>query len=152
MNYWRPVCLACCFAFAVSRATFAGGIEAAASAEELIQSCRGKAILSRPDCLNDSLNRKWKYELEYAGKQFSAIGRLEMVRRSFVGNFFAFMIVGDYRVACKVTKKSADELDSIGHDGKVLISGVLESYHITFNLHRLHHLRLTPYCSIEAVA
>jgi hypothetical protein len=27
---------------------------------------------------------------------------------------------------------------------------VMDSYHLIFNLRRYHHLRLTPYCLIEA--
>jgi hypothetical protein len=69
-----------------------------------------------------------------------------------IGNLFAFVTVGQYRVSCKVTKKYAETLDDMDDHRRVLISGVLDSYHLIFNLHRLHHLRLTPYCSIEAAA
>ena len=145
-------CVAVCLTVACSGISNAAGIEAAEEAEKLIQSCNTKNAISVPKCLNDSLNRRWKYELEYTGKPFSAIGRVVEVRKSIIGNFFAFVDVDQYRVACKVTQRQAEALGNMEADRAVLVSGVLESYHLTFNLHRYHHLRLTPYCSIEAVA
>jgi hypothetical protein len=132
-----------------SGSSHAAGIEAAASAEELIAFCNSKSVLSRPGCLNSNLNRKWKYELEYAGKPFSAIGKFEEIRKSLAGNLFAFVKVEQYRVACQVTEKNAEALKAIGGSRNVWINGVLESYHLTFNLRSFHHLRLTPYCEIE---
>jgi hypothetical protein len=143
------VCLACLLLFAVTGRLHAEGIEAAAEAERLIASCHDRGMLSVPQCLNDNLNRKWKYELDYAGKPFAAMGRFKEVRKSLVGNLFAFILVGQYQVACRVTKKYADRLSGIESSRTVLVSGVLESYNLTFNLTRVHHLRLTPYCSIE---
>lgn len=152
MRCCSVVCLAFCFLAAFSGASQAAGTEAAEAAEKLIESCHGKGVLSTQQCLNDSLNRKWRYELDYAGKPFSGIGRFEDVRKSLIGNLFAFVTMGKYRVACKVTKRAAEALGKLGGRRTVLVSGVLESYLMTFNLHRLHHLRLTPYCSIEAAA
>ncbi|HEY7646139.1 MAG TPA: hypothetical protein VH858_13945 [Hyphomicrobiales bacterium] len=145
-------CLAFCFLAAFGGASRAAGTEAAEAAEKLIEACQGKGVLSVQKCLNDGLNRKWRYELDYAGKPFSGVGRFENVRKSMIGNLFAFVTMGKYRVACKVTKRVADALGKLGGPRTVLVSGVLESYLITFNLHRLHHLRLTPYCSIEPAA
>jgi hypothetical protein len=90
--------------------------------------------------------------LDYAGKPFSGVGRFENVRKSMIGNLFAFVTMGKYRVACKVTKRVAEALGQLGGQRTVLVSGVVESYLMSFNLHRLHHLRLTPYCSIEPAA
>jgi hypothetical protein len=146
------VCVAVCLTVACSGILRAAGIEAAEEAEKLIQSCNTKSAISVPRCLNDSLNRRWKYELEYTGKPFSAIGLFVEVRKSIIGNLFAFIDVDQYRVACKVTQRQAETLSIMEARRAVLVIGVLESYHLTFNLHRYHHLRLTPYCSIEAVA
>ena len=142
-------CLAFCFVAPLSGASHAAGIEAAARAEELVTICKSKNFLLLPACLHSSLSREWKKDLDYAGKPFSAIGQFEDIRRSLVGNLFAFMLVGQYRVACQVTEKNAEALRAIGGPRSVLINGVLDSYRLSFNLHRLHHLRLTPYCSIE---
>ena len=141
--------LAFCFAVSLSGACHAIGMEAAAEAEEIVARCRMKNILARPRCLSLNLSRKWRYELGYAGKPFSAIGKLADVRRSLAGNFFAFVTVGDYRVACKVTEANVEPLKRLS-ERRVFIKGVLQGYHLTFNLHRFHHLRLTPYCLIEA--
>ena len=143
------VWLAFCFLLVFSKTSHASGIEAAADAEKLIQSCRHSDVALPPLCINTSLNLKWKKELEYAGKHFSAIGHIDGVKRSFVGNFFAFVIVEKYKVGCKITERDASYLTGIGGSRKVLISGVLDSYRLSFNLHRFHHLRLTPYCRIE---
>jgi hypothetical protein len=149
MKCYLSLCFACFLTLSLTTVLHADGIEAAAHAEQLIESCNNKNIISVAQCLNHNLNRKWKYELEYTGRPFYAIGRFDKVRRSLVGNLFAFMNVGKYRVACKITKKYADILDNIGEYKTVLISGVLESYNLTFDLRRFHHLRLTPYCSVE---
>jgi hypothetical protein len=134
--------------FAFSGASHAAGIEAAAAAERLIEACHSKRAF-QPGCVNYSLNHKWRHELEYAGKAFSAIGQLDQIKKSLIGNLFAIANVGQYRVACKITERYAAKLENIDKQRKVLISGVLDSYKISFNLHRFHHLRLTPYCSIE---
>lgn len=148
MKLCVKLCLAVGFAVSLSGAGHATGMEAAEKAEEMIARCRLKNILVRPACLGINLSRKWRYELGYAGKPFSAIGKLAEVRRSLAGNFFAFVTVGDYRVACKVTEKNAEPLKRLS-DRSVFIKGVLQGYHISFDLHRFHHLRLTPYCLIE---
>ncbi len=137
------------FQRSIQRGVHAMGIEAAAKAEELIALCNSKGVLSRPGCLSSSLNHQWKYELGYAGKPFSAAGEFEQIAKSVLGNFFAFVMVDRYLVACKVTEQKAEALKTIGGARRVLISGVLESYRVTFNLHSVHHLRLTPYCEIE---
>ena len=93
---------------------------------------------------------KWRQELGYAGQPFSAVRTLAEVRRSLAGNVFAFVTVGDYRVACKILDRNAEPLRSLG-DQRVLITGVVQGYHVSFDLHRFHHLRLTPYCVIEPV-
>jgi hypothetical protein len=136
---------------ALGRPAQAAGIEAAATAEQFIADCRELSFFQRPKCLNYSLNRRWKEELGYTGKPFSAIGRLEGVRTSLAGNLFAFVMVDAYRVACKITKSYGDRLRGMDSSQTVLISGVIDSYYLTFDLHRFHHLRLTPYCTIEAV-
>ena len=138
------------FALALSGPSRAAGLEAAAKAEEIIAFCEQKNILARLHCLNANLSRKWRYELGYAGQPFSAVGTLAEVRRSLAGNVFAFVTVGEYRVACKVADERAEPLRSLG-DRRVLITGVVEGYHVSFDLRRFHHLRLTPYCSIEPV-
>jgi hypothetical protein len=145
-------CLAFCLLAAFGGPSRAARTEAAEAAEKLIEACQGKGVLSTQKCLNDSLNRKWRYELGYAGKPFSAVGRFETVRKSLIGNLFAFVTIGNTRVACKVTKRAAEALGKLGGTRTVLVSGVMESYRMTFNLRRLHHLRLTPYCSIDAAA
>jgi hypothetical protein len=152
MRCCSVLCLAFCFLAAFSGALRAAGPEAAEAAEKLIESCQGKGVFSAQRCLSDSLNRKWRYELDYAGKPFSGVGRFENVRRSVIGNLFAFVTMGKYRVACKVTKRVAEALSQLGGERTVMVGGVIESYLMTFNLHRLHHLRLTPYCSIEPAA
>ena len=76
---------ALCFLAMSSRASQAIGIEAAESAEQLIEDCRAKGVFSSSECLYSSLTKKWKYELEYTGKPFAAIGRFEAVRRSVIG-------------------------------------------------------------------
>lgn len=143
--------IAACLVFAADSPAFAAGIEAADSAEQLIQSCGTKTVVSMPECLNYNLNRKWKYELNYAGKPFSAVGQFAQIRKSLIGNLFAFVRVDQHQVACKVTERYAARLGNIGASSRVLIRGVLESYNISFNLRRFHHLRLTPYCVIEVV-
>ena len=145
------LCALFCCTLTLSGASQAAGIEAAANAEELIEACRDKNFIVVPACMNYSLNRKWKHELEYAGKEFSAIGRFDEVKESLIGNLFAFLTVDEYRVACKITKRHAGVLNELGSHRRVFISGVIESYKISFNLHTFHHLRLTPYCSIEAI-
>ena len=149
MKVWVKFCLAFCFAVSLRGACHAAGLEAAEKAEEIIARCKQKNILARPACLSANLSRKWRYELGYAGQSFWAIGQLATVRRSLAGNYFAFVTAGNYRVACKVTIKMVALLKRLG-DQRVLIKGVLQGYHLTFNLHRFHHLRLTPYCLIEA--
>ena len=156
MNCCSLFCCAISFAFALSSISDAAGkeaagIEAAENAEQLIAACRMENLISVPRCLNYNLNRKWKYELEYAGKPFSAQGRLESIRKSIIGNLFAFIAVGQYWVACKVTERHADKLNRMGGSRMVLVSGVVESYHLIFNALRFHHLRLAPYCSIEII-
>lgn len=123
---------------------------AAAKAEQIIALCNQKSILARPHCLSVNLSGKWRHELGYAGQPFSAVGKLVEVRRSLGGNVFAFVTVEEYRVACEVTDGQAEPLRSFG-DRRVLITGVVLGYHISFNLHRFHHLRLAPYCVIEPV-
>jgi hypothetical protein len=150
MRCYSLVCVALCFVFASGRACHAVGIEAAATAEQLIEACRNSDAFS-PGCVSYSLNQKWKEELAFAGKPFSAIGRFDQIKRSVVGNLFAFALVGQYRVACKVTKRHAEKLANLDKQRRILISGVVDSYRVSFNLHRFHHLRLTPYCSIEIV-
>jgi hypothetical protein len=147
-------CCAAVFVLALSSITDAAGkepagIEVAENAEQLINSCRNENIVSRPRCLNQNLNRKWKYELDYAGKPFSAQGRLEDIKRSIIGNLFAFIAVGKYWVVCKVTEQSAEKLNNMKRGRMVLVSGIMDSYNLIFNMLRFHHLRLAPYCSIE---
>lgn len=149
MKLCLTACLALCLVLSAGGACRAMGIEAAEKAEEIIAQCREKSVLSRPYCLNANLSRKWRHELGYAGQPFSAVGKLTDVRRSLAGNVFAFVTVGDYRVGCQVTEGNVEALKGLT-DRRVLIRGVLEGYHMTFDLHRLHHLRLTPYCVIEA--
>ncbi len=144
------IAVAFCFALTWSSACRAVGLEAAEKAEEIIAFCRQKPLLARPHCLSANLSRKWRYELGYAGKPFSAVGRFAEVRRSIAGNVFAFVSVGAYRVACKVTRAQAEKLRSL-EGRRVLIAGAVQGYHISFDLHRLHHLRLTPYCVVAAV-
>jgi hypothetical protein len=144
-------CVVICLNFVLIRIAFAAGIEVAANAEKLIESCDGRNIVSSARCLNYNLNQKWKYELDYAGKAFSALGRFDEIKKSILGNLFAFVKVDQYQVSCRVTERYAEALKNIATPGRVLITGVLESYHITFNLRSFHHLRLTPYCSIESV-
>lgn len=144
------ICVWVCFAVSLSGPCRALGIEVAAKAEQIIAFCDQKSILARPHCLSVNLSRKWRHELGYAGQPFSAVGKLAEVRRSLAGNVFAFVTVEEYRVACKVTDRQAEPLRSLGVR-RVLITGVVEGYHISFDLHRFHHLRLTPYCSIEPV-
>ena len=144
------VCAVLCFVFAFGRECHAVGIEAAVTAEQLIEACRNDTAFS-PGCVSYSLNRKWKHELEFAGKPFSAIGRFDQIKKSVVGNVFVFALVGRYRVACQITQRQAEKLANLDNQRKILISGVLDSYRVSFNLHRFHHLRLTPYCSIEMV-
>lgn len=146
------LCVALCVVFASSRALHAVGIEAAAIAENLIESCQSKNLAFSPGCVNYNLNHKWKNELQYAGKRFSAIGQFDQIKKSLLGNLFAFVTVRQYRVACKITQRYAENLTNTANQRKVLIDGVLDSYKLSFNLHRFHHLRLTPYCSIELVA
>jgi hypothetical protein len=55
-----------------------------------------------------------------------------------------------YRVGCKVLARQAEPLRSLA-GRRVLITGVVQGYHISFGLHRFHHLRLTPNCVVEAV-
>ena len=123
MRCCSVLCLAFCFLAAFSGASRAAGTEAAEAAEKLIDACHGKGVLSTQRCLSDSLNRKWRYELDYAGKPFSGIGRFEDVRKSVIGNLFAFVTVGKYRVACKVTKRVAEALGKLGGRRTVLVSG-----------------------------
>ncbi len=150
MNCCAVICLSVGLAVSLGGPCRASGIEAAAKAEEIIASCNRKNILARPRCLSVNLSGKWRYELGYAGQPFSAVGTLAEVRRSIAGNVFAFVTVGEYRVACKVTERQAEPLQRLG-DRRLLITGVMQGYHVSFNLHRLHHLRLTPYCRIEPV-
>src|SRR5262245_39392443 len=117
------ICLALYLTFAFSRTLHAAGIEAAATAEQLITSCQNENFLQIQRCLNDNLNRKWKYELAYTGKPFSAIGRLEGLRKSLIGNIFAFVAVNKYWVACKATKNSVEALSDLERDQTVMISG-----------------------------
>ena len=150
------VCCATVLALALSSisgaaAKEAAGIEAAEDAEKLIALCRNENILSRPRCLNQNLNRKWKYELDYGGKPFSAKGRLENIRKSIIGNLFAFVAVGRYWVVCKVTEQYAEKLNNMERSRMVLVSGIMDSYNLIFNTLRFHHLRLAPYCSIEMI-
>lgn len=145
------ICLSICFAVSLSGPCRALGIEAAAKAEQIIAFCEEKSILARLHCLSANLSRKWRYELGFAGQSFSAVGKLADVRRSLAGNVFAFVAVGEYQVACKVMDRQVEPLQSLG-DRRVLITGVVEGYHISFDLHPFHHLRLTPYCVIEPVA
>jgi hypothetical protein len=156
MNCCSLFCCAISFAFALSSISDAAGkeaagIEAAESAEQLIAACRMENLISVPRCLNYNLNRKWKHELEYAGRPFSAQGRLESIRKSILGNLFAFVAVGPYWVTCKVTERDAERLNSMGGERMVAVSGVVESYNLIFNTLRFHHLRLAPYCSIELI-
>lgn len=150
MKSWWTACLALWLALSFGGACRAMGIEAAEKAEEIIAHCRAKPVLRRPFCLGANLSRRWRYELGYAGQPFSAVGELTDVRRSLAGNLFAFVAVDDYRVGCRVTEGNADALKRLS-GRSVLIRGVLQGYHLTFDLHRFHHLRLTPYCLIEAV-
>ena len=76
---------------------------------------------------------------------FQPSGKLADVRRSLAGNVFAFVAVGEYQVACKVMDGQVEPLQSLG-DRRVLITGIVEAYHLSFDLRRFHHLRLTPYC------
>jgi hypothetical protein len=144
------VWLAFCFLLVSNTTSGAVGIEAAADAEKLIESCRNDDVVLPPLCIGAKLNREWKKELEYAGKRFSAIGYFDGVKRSLVGNHFAFVTVEAYRVGCKITETDASRFSSFGAK-KVLISGVLESYRLSFNLHHFRHLRLASYCLIEVV-
>jgi hypothetical protein len=150
MKAFAVLCLAVCVTAAFGQDRHAAGIEAAEEAEQLIASCHDKRTMSVPACLNYSLNRKWKYELDYTGKPFSAVGRFDEIKKSLLGNLFAFVSIGEYRVACKVTKKYAETLENLEGRRAVFVTGVMDSYHLIFNLHRYHHLRLTPYCLIEA--
>lgn len=149
MKLCLTACLALGLVLSAGGACRAMGIEAAEKAEAIIAYCREKPVLRRPLCLSTNLSRKWRFELGYAGQPFSAVGQLEEVRRSLAGNVFAFVAVGDYRVGCRVTEGNAEPLKTLS-GRRVQIRGVLEGYHMTFDLHRLHHLRLTPYCVIEA--
>ena len=142
--------LSVCFAVSLSGPCRAAGLEAAAKAEQIIAICEQKSVLARLQCLSVNLSQKWRYELGYAGQSFSAVGELTEVRRSLAGNVFAFVTVEAYRVACKVADRQAEPLRSLG-GRRVLITGVVEGYHISFDLRRFHHLRLTPYCVIEPV-
>ena len=149
-------CFAIGFTFALNSISDAAGkeaagIEAAENAEQLIASCRNENLISVPRCLNYNLNHKWKYEREYAGKPFSAQGRLDKVRKSIIGNLFAFIAVGRYWVACKITERDAVKFNDMEGNRMVLVSGVVDSYHLIFNTLRFHHLRLVPYCSIEII-
>jgi hypothetical protein len=149
MRRYSLAWLAFCFLLVFSETSAAAGIEAAADAEKLIESCHDKDVVFPPLCINTKLKYNWKRELEYAGKRFSAIGYLDDVKKSLVGNFFAFVIVEKYKVGCKITQSDARYFSSIGNTKSVLISGVLDSYRLYFNVNRFHHLRLTPYCTIE---
>ncbi len=151
MRCCSVLCLAFYFALSASGISQAAGIEAAADAERLIAACNAENLIRVPLCLNYSLNRKWKYEWGYAGKPFSAIGRLEGLRKSLIGNVFAFVAVNRYWASCKIKREDAAKLENIV-GRQVLISGVLAGYRLTFDLHRFHHLRLDPYCSIGAVS
>jgi len=142
--------LSVCFALSLGGSCRALGIEAAAKAEQIITLCNQKSFLARTHCLSVNLSGKWRHELGYAGQPFSAFGQLTEVRRSLAGNVFAFATVEEYRVACKITDRQAKLLRGLGNR-RVLITGVMEGYHISFDLHRFHHLRLTPYCVIEPV-
>jgi hypothetical protein len=150
MKCCSVICLSVCFAVSLSDPGRALGIEAAAKAEQIIALCDQQGILARPGCLSVNLSQKWRYELGYAGQPFSAVGTLAEVRRSLAGNVFAFVRVDEYRVGCKVLNRNAEPLRSLV-DRRVLITGVVEGYHMSFDLRRYHHLRLTPYCAIEAV-
>lgn len=127
----------------------AAGIEAAENAEQLIDSCRNENIVSRPRCLNQKFSQKWK--LDYAAKPFAARGRFENIRRSIIGNLFAFIAVGKYWVVCKVTEQNAEKLNNMERGRMVLVSGIMDSYNLSFNMLRFHHLRLAPDCSIEMI-
>ena len=147
-------CCATVLVFALSSISDAAeketaGIEAAENAEQSIDSCRNENIVSRPRCLNQKLSRKWK--LDYAGKPFSARGRFENIKRSIIGNLFAFIAVGKYWVVCKVTEQNAEKLNNLERGRMVLVSGMMDSYNLGFNMLRFHHLRLAPYCSIEMI-
>jgi hypothetical protein len=143
------VWLALCFLLVFSGTCHAAGIEAAADAEKLIESCRDRNVVFPALCINTKLKYKWKKELDYAGKRFSAIGHFDGVKNSLAGNLFAFVTVEKYKVGCKITERDAHYFSSIGGTKNVLITGVLDSYRLFFNFHRFHHLRLTPYCTIE---
>lgn len=127
----------------------AAGIEVAVEAEKLVESCQRKNAAAIPFCLNEQLNRNWKYKLGYRGLPFSEIGSLETIRKSAIGNLFAFVKVDDHKVACKITRNYAAELDSIRKTQKVLVTGKIDAFYLIFNFRSLHHLRLAPYCSIE---
>jgi hypothetical protein len=150
MNWCSVICLSVLFALCLSGTGRAAGIEAAAKAEQIIEACKQKPLLARPRCLSVNLSGKWRHELGYAGQPFSAIGKLAQVNRSLAGNVFAFVTVESYRVACKVTDRQAEPLESLS-GRRVLMTGIVQGYHMSFNLHRFHHLRLTPYCVIEPV-
>lgn len=127
----------------------AAGIEVVIEAERLVAGCHRKSAVAIPFCLNEQLNRNWKYKLGYRGLPFSGIGSLEAIRKSAVGNLFAFVKVEDHKVACKITRNYAAELDSIRKTQNVLITGKIDAFYLIFNFRSLHHLRLAPYCSIE---
>jgi hypothetical protein len=152
MRYGSLAWLALCLLLVFNGPSAAAGIEAAADAEKLIESCRSSGVAFPPLCINAKLNREWKKELEYAGQRFSAVGHFDGLKKSFAGNLFAFVIVEKYKVGCKISERDASYISSIGGTRKVFISGVLDSYKLFFNLHRFHHLRLTPYCTIEIMA
>lgn len=150
MKCCSVICLSVCFAVSLCGPCRALGIEAAVKAEQIIALCEQQSILARPGCLSVNLSQKWRYELGFAGRPFSAVGTLAEVRRSLAGNVFAFVTVEEYRVGCKVLDRNAEPLRSL-EGRRVLITGVVEGYHMSFNLHRFHHLRLTAYCLIEPV-
>ena len=148
MRKYALLCFIGCCMFVFSKAVQGKGIEAAASAERVIESCQEKSSIYAAACVNNKLNGQWGPK--YIGKTFYAIGRFEGVKQSVLGNVFAFVVVDQYRVSCKITKTHTESLGNIAGGRAVLIQGVVDSYRLRFNLQRLHHLRLVPYCLLEA--